>query len=775
MSQTYVYPFDPTGSLTSNVIPNERHVLSGVPNNEFSFIVPKFAPFFRNNFRIRHLGLGRDLVEGVDFHLTHWFHAASHGVGRAVYGSITILDKLLTGVVELRYNTIGGNWVYDENTILEVMSNRLINPRITTWEQVVDLPFQFPVIDHEWDLDDLTGAKDVVSKLDEMVEAIQQANEANGSSHVGDLNNPHRVNKTQIGLDLVENFPLANIAEARDGLSNVLYMTPLRTRNFVEGYVLPLIETHTLRNDNPHAVTKAQVGLSNVQNYGVATNQQAVDGTSNSLYLTPLNLKSVLDASVFTVVSAHSNRTDNPHGVTKTHVGLGNVPNYLQATGEEAIAGSRNDRFMTPLTTYQLVSQYVGDGMNNHISSVNNPHRVTKDQIGLNNVQNFSIANNQQMIEGLSDTMYVTPLGVKTAIEELALATYHAHTNDGNNPHGTTKAQVGLSQVDNYPTASVEEALGGNATNRFMTPATTSAMINSLIGADISGHASRTDNPHNVTADQIGAVTTTQLQQTLSGYMASGATAANSVLLEGRSYQDLVLALSGGVADDTIKFDGYTVEELREFYADYYAPLATRLEGKSLLEVGEYSGQFAQAAPVFHKAPYNSPDVSVEGWTELFVFDKSQLSFVLSIGDVGGAGHVETSLVNYCDRGLDLEGDLVLERFFVGGRLFAHEVYVKRLNGRCSIWIKHNAVSIGNINCIVSGVNRVDEIDISLASYDSEPDWLDIGVMYEPPLDSSVESTQTLMTQTSIEQLIDARLDAFAIEMREEAIASTQP
>lgn len=704
MSQTYVYPFDPTGSLTSNVIPNERHVLSGVPNNEFSFIVPKFAPFFRNNFRIRHLGLGRDLVEGVDFHLTHWFHAASHGVGRAVFGSITILDKLLTGVVELRYNTIGGNWVYDENTILEVMSNRLINPRITTWEQVVDLPFQFPVIDHEWDLDDLTGAKDVVSKLDEIVEAIQQANEANGSSHVGDLNNPHRVNKTQIGLDLVENFPLANIAEARDGLSNVLYMTPLRTRNFVEGYVLPLIETHTLRDDNPHAVTKAQVGLSNVQNYGVATNQQAVDGTSNALYLTPLNLKSVLDASVFTVVSAHSNRTDNPHGVTKTQVGLGNVPNYLQATGEEAVAGSRNDRFMTPLTTYQLVSQYVGDGMNNHISSVNNPHRVTKDQIGLNNVQNFSIANNQQMIEGLSDTMYVTPRGVKTAIEELALATYHAHTNDGNNPHGTTKAQVGLSQVDNYPTASVEEALGGNATNRFMTPATTSAMI-SLIGADISGHASRTDNPHNVTADQIGAVTTTQLQQTLSGYMTS----------------------------DT------------------------------------------QAAPVFHKVPYNSPDVSVEGWTELFVFVKSQLSFVLSIGDVGGAGHVETSLVNYCDRGLDLEGDLVLERFFVGGRLFAHEVYVKRLNGRCSIWIKHNAVSVGNINCIVSGVNRVDEIDISLVSYDSEPDWLVIDGIYEPPLDSSVESTQTLMTQTSIEQLIDARLDAFAIEMREEAIASTQP
>ena len=247
MSQTYVYPFDPTGSLTSNVIPNERHVLSGVADREFNFIVPKFAPFFRNNLRIRHLGLGRDLVEGVDYHLTHWFHAASHGVGRPVYGSITFLDRSLTGVVELRYQTIGGDWVYDEGTILELMANRLMNPRITTWEQVVDLPFQFPVIDHEWNLDDMTGATEIVQKLDEITAAINAANDANGQSHVGDTNNPHNVTKAQVGLGVVENLPLANIAEAVAGTSNEVYVTPVRVRNFVEAYVTPLMEAHTLR------------------------------------------------------------------------------------------------------------------------------------------------------------------------------------------------------------------------------------------------------------------------------------------------------------------------------------------------------------------------------------------------------------------------------------------------------------------------------------------------------------------------------------------------
>jgi len=504
MSQTYVYPFDPTGSLTSNVIPNERHVLSGVTDREFNFIVPKFAPFFRNNLRIRHLGLGRDLVEGVDYHLTHWFHAASHGVGRPVYGSITFIDRNLTGVVELRYQTIGGDWVYDEGTILELMSNRLMNPRITTWEQVVDLPFQFPVIDHEWDLDDLTGAKEIVETLEGIINAINVSNDANGTSHVGDTSNPHRVTKAQVGLNLVENYPMANIAEATAGLSNELYMTPVRVRNFVENYVNPLLETHTLRNDNPHGVTKTQVGLGNVQNYGVATAEQTAAGTSNTLYVTPVAVKATLDSNVFPVITAHTTRTDNPHGVTKAQVGLNLVENLPLASQSEAIAGSRNDRYMTPLTTYQMVSQYVGEGMNNHISNMLNPHRVNKEQVGLGLVQNFAIATPEEAVAGISNTLYITPMGLNKAIEDVALANYREHTNDGNNPHGVTKAQVGLGQVDNYPTATIAEAKSGVANNRFMTPATTSAMLEDVVGSSLEGHALRKDNPHAVTKEQVG-------------------------------------------------------------------------------------------------------------------------------------------------------------------------------------------------------------------------------------------------------------------------------
>lgn len=47
-------------------------------------------------------------------------------------------------------------------------------------------------------------------------------------------------------------------------------------------------EMHAADKNNPHTVTKAQVGLGNVENYGIATQAEALAGTSNVKYMTPL-------------------------------------------------------------------------------------------------------------------------------------------------------------------------------------------------------------------------------------------------------------------------------------------------------------------------------------------------------------------------------------------------------------------------------------------------------------------------------------------------------
>lgn len=71
------------------------------------------------------------------------------------------------------------------------------------------------------------------------------------------------------------------------------------------------INEHVGKTDNPHSVTKSQVGLGNVTN--VATESTI---TQNST-------KNITSGAVY----AHTSNTSNPHSVTKSQVGLGNVTN----------------------------------------------------------------------------------------------------------------------------------------------------------------------------------------------------------------------------------------------------------------------------------------------------------------------------------------------------------------------------------------------------------------------------------------------------------------
>jgi hypothetical protein len=81
---------------------------------------------------------------------------------------------------------------------------------------------------------------------------------------------------------------------------------------------------HENRTDNPHAVTKAQVGLGNADNTSDA-NKPISTATQ-----TALNGKEATGVAAG-LVTTHENRTDNPHAVTKAQVGLGNADNTSDA------------------------------------------------------------------------------------------------------------------------------------------------------------------------------------------------------------------------------------------------------------------------------------------------------------------------------------------------------------------------------------------------------------------------------------------------------------
>lgn len=119
-----------------------------------------------------------------------------------------------------------------------------------------------------------------------------------------------------------------------------------------------------------------------------------------------------------------------------------------------------------------------------------------------------------------------------------------AHVNDRNNPHGTTKAHVGLGLVDNYPTARVgADTDPANPTNaKFATPFVVADMIKVIAGNALNAHIADKANPHGTTAAQVGAYTIAQINGLLLGYLPINGTAVNSNLLQGSNVAQILAA-----------------------------------------------------------------------------------------------------------------------------------------------------------------------------------------------------------------------------------------
>lgn len=121
----------------------------------------------------------------------------------------------------------------------------------------------------------------------------------------------------------------------------------------------------------------------------------------------------------------HTENKSNPHGLTKSQIGLSNADNTSDA-----------DKPISILTQKALDEKAEKALLKAHIEDKNNPHGVTRAQLNLENVDNTSDMNKPISYQALSE--FET---VKTSIRE--------HNLNNNNPHKITKAQLGLSNVDN--------------------------------------------------------------------------------------------------------------------------------------------------------------------------------------------------------------------------------------------------------------------------------------------------------------------------------------
>ncbi len=523
------YPLDTTGRNPNNLVVGEIHDIGVVtPTRRNRVIVPIYGPYFTEGLRIRVRSTGQYLQPRTQYVCTEFYQAATKRTGLEVCAAIVITDTLVPSDLEIQYQVVGGEFSLPTSVLQEAINNLDIDTRPVKWGDIIGLPDAFPPSDHLHDLGDIYGFEYLIPPLEAITQAILTGSGAmedaikawvrtqiedmdarldivrdNFNEHVDDRDNPHDVNKAQVGLAFVENFALPSTTEATAGTSNSHYMTPLRTREAIKAILNVDLKAHTDRTDNPHNVSKSQVGLSLVPNYSVSTQIEAQDGTVNNRFMTPLRTKEAIDQQVGNAFREHANNQLNPHKVTKGQVGLGLVQNYPIATEQEAIEGTRDDRYMTPLLVRYIVEKITGDLSGGHITNYSNPHRVTKAQVGLGNVDDFATATQQQAEAGSLNNLFMTPLRVKQAIAANVGDIMSGHTGDFNNPHKVTKSQVGLGLVDNYQTANATEAQDGTRNDRFMTPLRTKNAIDKYAADVVSPHINDLNNPHKVTKAQV--------------------------------------------------------------------------------------------------------------------------------------------------------------------------------------------------------------------------------------------------------------------------------
>lgn len=410
------YPLDQTGTSINNRVVGEPHVLGVRTNRAF---VPSHGPFYaRSGLVVRDAANGRVLTSGVHYKPVQMDPATTKLTAKMTCSVIVITDPTVSSNVEVDYQVVGGPQSSSVGAIQAMIDSLNLDERPVRWGEILGKPQLFEPAPHLHDAGDLYGFEFVVASLYAIEEAILVGDaaahleliemfkrmvaevqsdvddlRADYDQHAANYNNPHQTTKAQVGLGSVENFGIATQAEAEAGQSAVKYMTPQRVAQAIVKLAGEQLNAHISDTNNPHQTTKAHVGLGNVQNFGLASTAEAQAGTSNAKYMTPALVKSAIDALVIPQLNAHINNLNNPHQVSKGQVGLGLVENYAVATTAEAQAGTVTNKYMTPALVKAAITTNIAD-LVAHVNNMNNPHQTTKAQIGLGSVEDYKQVRN---------------------------------------------------------------------------------------------------------------------------------------------------------------------------------------------------------------------------------------------------------------------------------------------------------------------------------------------------------------------------------------------
>lgn len=275
------YPIDWTGVASTNRIIKQPRALGAVTGRAF---VPDGGPFYAESVRLYHGLTGLPLTKD-QFTVLHPLESATLRAGKEVSCVIYVKDPTVGTEILYDVQLVGGEFSWATTVIEEALKNINLDNRPVSWGDLLDIPQTFRPSPHLHDAGDTYGWEYILAELERIRMAIligdaesheelrrqymfligelrleMEAAFAVFRQHIENESNPHKTTKAQVGLSLVENFPMANDDEARAAQARDRYMAPGTVKVLFEQVFLPMLQAHLDNTENPHRTTAAQVG-----------------------------------------------------------------------------------------------------------------------------------------------------------------------------------------------------------------------------------------------------------------------------------------------------------------------------------------------------------------------------------------------------------------------------------------------------------------------------------------------------------------------------------
>lgn len=403
---------DLTGQATTHRVTETLTVQYG----DHWWLAPTHRPFYTESLVIYDPLLKRDLIPGTDFVVIHLDDDWTTRTEQALSHFIVLKNSQVNPQLEFTSQVLGGGAV-DNAPTLEQLRNYLKGYEgfPSSGEQVVrevanpDIDDLFKLskrITIEYVLEEadnirrsllegnveehdemMAYANDTKNRYFERVLELMQSARQAINEHVANKF-AHNLTKDQIGLDKYPNYPVAISIVLEAGMSEGHLVTPEGLHEMIDVFALSPLRLH-LAEEPAHELDKDDIGLSEIENFPPANSIEAAQGRKKDRYMTP---GVTLEATRYQFNARLETHKQNgkAHALSKNQLSLGLYENYAVAGADDFEDYEATNFYFTPKTLYDFIKHHYWESQLSHVYDEDDPHNLTKDQLGLDQVDNVS-------------------------------------------------------------------------------------------------------------------------------------------------------------------------------------------------------------------------------------------------------------------------------------------------------------------------------------------------------------------------------------------------